>query len=281
MTTHRVPLSLFVTLSMLGACAGEPDAPGDSAQSDSATTGVTFDIAAKGDATVAQDADTEPADIAEAADGGASGNDTGGGADAAPAADTGKTADCPGGAGCACTANTDCDSALCIETPTGKQCAKPCVEDCPSDFACAQVTTPGGDVASICVPRYGRLCDPCTSSKECTSLGLTGSLCVDQGEIGAFCGVKCSLDGECPKGYGCEAVVSLEGTKSKQCVKKPSAGSKAQHGVRTRGLFRRDGVFDAASPQRSAATAASRHDAPLDPIDVRARRPPDLGLRSR
>ena len=128
--------------------------------------------------------------------------------DTAPPQDISVPDPCPGGPGCVCKENSDCDTALCIDTPEGRQCARTCVDQCPDGFKCAQATVPGGDVLSICVPRYGRLCDPCATSKDCTSLGLDGSACVDQGPEGAFCGLSCQADDDCPKGYGCQEVTS-------------------------------------------------------------------------
>ena len=34
--------------------------------------------------------------------------------------------ECPGGVDCPCKENADCDNAQCIDTPSGKQCARPC-----------------------------------------------------------------------------------------------------------------------------------------------------------
>ena len=133
------------------------------------------------------------------------------------AADT--AGECPAGAGCACKENTDCDSALCIDTPDGRQCARSCVDACPdAGFRCAQVTSPTGDVASICVPTWGRLCDPCSDSKACEALGMKNPSCVDRGDAGAFCGAACSAEKDCPSDYLCADATSVEGVKSKQCT---------------------------------------------------------------
>jgi hypothetical protein len=138
-----------------------------------------------------------------------------------PPTDVGPT--CPGAPGCACAANADCNNALCIDTPAGQQCAVPCVTDCPTGFACASVTAGSGDIASICVPRWLHLCDPCQSAKDCQSLGVTGALCVPQGEAGAFCGTSCATDADCPGSYTC-TLVSVGGKAAKQCQRKPGTG---------------------------------------------------------
>ena len=64
----------------------------------------------------------------------------------------GATTNCPGGAGCACGANVDCQSGLCIDDPNvngGKACARNCIDSCPDGYACAQVSNASGDVVSI------------------------------------------------------------------------------------------------------------------------------------
>jgi hypothetical protein len=135
--------------------------------------------------------------------------------------------DCPGGPLCECKTNADCDNAQCIDTPKGRQCAEPCIEKCSDEanFTCTTVESTGGDVTTICVPKYGRICDPCNESNACKSLGLSDALCVDMGAHGAFCGVACTVDAECKSGYVCSDVKSIEGVSAKQCVAKAAAGS--------------------------------------------------------
>jgi len=128
---------------------------------------------------------------------------------------------CPGGAGCPCQDNADCDIALCIETPTGQRCATKCVDKCPGGEKCVAVNAGGGDTLTICVSRLGRLCDPCATSKDCETLGLSDSACVDQGKHGLFCGVACAAVTDCPDGYGCNTVATAEDAKTKQCVRLP------------------------------------------------------------
>ncbi len=145
--------------------------------------------------------------------------------------DTSGASPCPGGPGCACKENADCDTAQCIDTPNGQQCAQSCVETCPEGFKCAAVSTGGGDATNICVPRFGKLCDPCASSKDCKSLGLVETACVDQGKLGSFCAVGCKATDQCPAGFGCKDVLTAEGTMSKQCVKSPAKGSDEAFGT--------------------------------------------------
>jgi len=165
-----------------------------------------------------------------AADNDAAANDIGKTTDAGPT-DAGGVQDvggedCPGGPFCPCSENAECDSAICIETPEGKKCAKKCIDACPGAYVCAQVTG-SGDVSQICVPRYGRLCDPCSESKTCEGLGLIGAFCVDYGFGGAFCGLKCNADKDCGAGYECVEATSIEGKKAKQCVRKKDGSEPA------------------------------------------------------
>jgi hypothetical protein len=152
-----------------------------------------------------------------------------GGSHTADVAETSSGAEvaaaCPGAPGCTCSDNVDCDTGLCIDTPTGKQCAHKCVDSCPTGFKCSLVQAGGGDSVTICVPLAGRLCNPCKASKDCQTLGIASPVCVAQGPNGNFCGIDCITDSGCPDGYACQQVVSVEGAKSQQCVRKPDAGA--------------------------------------------------------
>ena len=162
---------------------------------------------------------TEAADTAVGED--TSGSSDTGSADTGAAADTGGEADagptCPGEPGCECKASGDCDYPYCIDTPAGKRCALKCVDFCPGDFKCATVPGVGGDVATLCVPKSGKVCNPCKTNLECDSLGSKAA-CVDHGDGGAFCGVDCKLDDDCSNGYECKDVKDVLGNETKQCV---------------------------------------------------------------
>jgi len=208
---HRSPrtpaqprrLALLATAIVLSAaaCSGDPEIPKD--ETNDATVDAAVDAAVAADTAVA--------------DNGVSFPDTLG-------TDTGED-ECPGGPGCPCATNNQCDTALCIEAPTGKQCARHCVDECPGDFACQPVKGPGGDTITICVPKFNRLCNPCQATKDCAAIGLDGSSCVDHGNAGAFCGVKCTGDVQCPADYTCADVKTVEGSDTKQCVPKADASS--------------------------------------------------------
>ena len=119
---------------------------------------------------------------------------------------------------CHCQTNADCISGWCIEGTDGRICAPPCMEECPMGWECAQVG--GQDIQFICVPKLIELCRPCQSSLDC---GVTGAAdnsarCLSFGELGGYCGGKCSNTEICPDGYECKSVVSVEGAESNQCV---------------------------------------------------------------
>ncbi len=130
---------------------------------------------------------------------------------------------CPGGGGCACLSHADCDAGLCLDDPAGAQgkaCAHPCASAaCPADYVCAAVNGPGGDIANVCVWKWGKLCDPCATSADCTAPGLANTACVDQGQLGRFCGVACLGTKTCPDGYQCQPVATVEGGQLDQCVR--------------------------------------------------------------
>ena len=123
---------------------------------------------------------------------------------------------------CSCVTNNECDSGFCIETVSGKQCAKSCVSECPDGFGCKTVETSGGDLLSICVPRFPRLCQPCKADADCaTGVGDDTALCLDyegaSGVIGSFCGGMCDAANPCPAGYSCEQKPGEGDDKPGQC----------------------------------------------------------------
>ncbi len=126
--------------------------------------------------------------------------------------------------GCMCSGNAECDSGQCIETPAGMQCAKTCVDTCPTGYNCTQVSGSGGDVVTICTPAHPRLCEPCGADTDCSNvLGGAASRCVayhDQAGalIGQFCATSCGKTG-CPEGFACQQVTSVGGAAGTQCMR--------------------------------------------------------------
>ena len=128
---------------------------------------------------------------------------------------------CPGGHGCDCAADPDCTYGVCI-AGAGGTCSVPCGQACPTGLACAALDKAGVTIHH-CVPAHVDLCDPCTATESCTSLGRDDSACVSYGAAGNFCGSACDGDADCPQGYACETANLADGGASLQCVKKSKA----------------------------------------------------------
>ncbi len=108
-----------------------------------------------------------------------------------------------------CTKNEDCETLICAPTPTGKECAQPCITGCPSDYECLQ-TTSSGDVVSVCLHKAPFTCAPCAKDADC-DLG-TGSkgVCIDLG-LGTHCLQPCDGGKACVgTGYVCKAQGSAQ-----------------------------------------------------------------------
>ncbi len=205
--------ALFVFAALLAGCSDAPT--GSAAASDSAGSG--------GDDLTLTSHDTAVATDTVSAELGAS--------DAATDAPDSSPGTCEGGGGgpgCACTHNADCDNSLCITTPTGHFCAVKCVDTCPAGFSCAQVSNGGADITTICVPKWGFLCDPCSTNADCDSLGGgKQTACLDYGDAGHFCGFDCAADADCPAGYTCGEGKTVDGVVRKQCWHGAGVGAAA------------------------------------------------------
>ncbi len=150
-------------------------------------------------------------------------------------------ANCPGAAGCSCSRNQDCDSGFCIDTSTGRECARSCDDNtaCDKDYKCTEVTNQQGKQVHICVYQYPEICMPCKTDQDCTGLfvpdgamcvawlpevdasgTLTGKFLPGYGNEGAFCGTPCQADSDCPDGYTCRLAQSTSGKMARQCVLK-------------------------------------------------------------
>ncbi len=200
MNTHRSPRGLLVALAVLCACTGSPD--GSSAGDDDVLSS---------DAGTVDAADSDAS--ADAAD--------------SDAADVAWTPTCPGGIGCPCAEVTDCESPICLETTTGKQCSHYCGDStCPPGWRC-EGASGGGDAVYYCVPEGGLVCRPCVTDDECRASGHATARCVRYGDNGGFCGVGCGTDADCPGQTVCRSVVGFAGgSPSNQCVA-PGADSES------------------------------------------------------
>ncbi len=96
-----------------------------------------------------------------------------------------------------------------------------------ADDSAAQADTPApADVptdAGKTVTASAALCAPCTNNLTCASEGAADAACVSWGAAGAFCGMLCSANGDCPGDYECADGKDIDGKDVKQC--KPTSGT--------------------------------------------------------
>ncbi|HAN30124.1 MAG TPA: hypothetical protein DCQ06_00870 [Myxococcales bacterium] len=215
-TNHALIAALAVLLA-LSACSGDDDAASSSSAADTGIA-IPFDAGTAAEDTAAGSDTTK--DISEPDVAPDVSTDANSPADTSQ--DTTPTATCPGAPECSCAANEDCSDGLCIETPLGRRCAKPCVDGCDGAQVCTPLKSGEGLDKKVCLPAWGRLCQPCAASKDCETKGVKTAKCVDQGKSGQFCGFACDTNDDCPTGYGCKVVNDTEGGKGKQCVRLPS-----------------------------------------------------------
>ena len=128
---------------------------------------------------------------------------------------------CSPGEGCfldKCDDNTVCQSGWCVQHMGEGVCSQTCQEECPAGWSCQQVAGTDPDVIYICVSSYANLCRPCALNTDCTSTGGAEDACLHYGPDGNFCGGPCGNDGECPWGFSCKDVTTVEGSSLQQCV---------------------------------------------------------------
>jgi len=129
--------------------------------------------------------------------------------------------ECQPGEGCfldKCTENADCQSAWCAEHLGAAVCTITCQEECPPGWSCRQVAETAPDVVYICVSQYSNLCKPCSTSNDCKSFGGADDVCVDYGTEGSFCGGACATTDDCPWGFTCKQVETVDGVLLDQCM---------------------------------------------------------------
>jgi len=128
---------------------------------------------------------------------------------------------CDPGEGChmdKCSENPDCQSGWCVEHMGEKVCTIPCQEECPPGWTCTQVGVGGPDVLYICVSNHPNLCRPCGETDDCSGVAETEDACILYGDQGSFCGGGCGEAGECPWGFECKQVTTVDGIELEQCV---------------------------------------------------------------
>ena len=139
-----------------------------------------------------------------------------------PAVDTAlPEPECEAGEGCfldQCSENNQCQSGWCVEHMGQNVCTQTCQEECPPGWTCSQVGASDPDVIFICVSNFANLCRPCTSPLDCQGTTGTEDACVAYGDQGAFCGGKCDEDTQCPWGFECQTVTTVDGIELDQCV---------------------------------------------------------------
>jgi len=147
---------------------------------------------------------------------------------------------CKPGDGCfldKCEVNGDCQSGWCVQYLGEGVCSQACQEECPAGWSCKQVAGTDPDVVYICVAKYANLCRPCFAGSDCASTGGAQDACLDYGPEGSFCGGPCGGDGECPWGFSCKEIASVDGAVLKQCVNDagqcPCTASSAALGLAT------------------------------------------------
>ncbi len=121
--------------------------------------------------------------------------------------------ECPGASGCGCASDGDCNTGLCVETASGRQCAALCTTDCPAGFVCRSYSQ-GGDPVSYCAPVGVRQCAPCQTNGDCNAPYSAPAECVNAGTAGRFCASVCQVSADCTGGLACTAVA---GSTTKVC----------------------------------------------------------------
>jgi hypothetical protein len=150
---------------------------------------------------------------------------------------------CQPGEGCfldGCGNNADCQSGWCVEHLGEAVCSQSCQDECPAGWSCQQVAGTEPDVVFICVSDYANLCKPCAINSDCGTVGKQ-DVCLPYGDDGSFCGGSCvDSDGnekECPWGFVCQEVETVDGATTSQCVAEagvcPCTDKSAQLGLST------------------------------------------------
>ena len=132
---------------------------------------------------------------------------------------------CDPGEGCftdGCTENSDCQSGWCVEHMGEKVCSQTCQEECPEGWTCTQVAGTAPDLVFVCVSNFPNLCRPCAEADDCAGATGTEDACVQYGEGENFCGGACAAgtgaSKECPWGFSCKKVETVDGVEVEQCM---------------------------------------------------------------
>ncbi len=106
-----------------------------------------------------------------------------------------------------CEKNEDCSTLVCTASPTGKECAQPCITGCPANYECVQTAT-GGDVISVCIHKTPYLCAGCTTDADCDQGKAGKGSCATIG-AGKHCVQPCDAGKTCiGDGFACQKLAS-------------------------------------------------------------------------
>ena len=114
-----------------------------------------------------------------------------------------------------CSSNEDCASGWCVFHLGAKVCSRTCTEACPGGWACEEMGASGSDPVFVCVSHHPTLCLPCVGEDGCS--GAERCL-LYAGGAGAFCSSPCTEVEECPPGYECQVVDTLDPDLASLCV---------------------------------------------------------------
>ncbi|MFH1532223.1 MAG: hypothetical protein ABIK09_15970 [Pseudomonadota bacterium] len=150
------------------------------------------------------------------------------GEDAGSSDVTDEAFDIPGtGPGCApgdgcfldpCEDHGTCLSGWCVGHMGEGVCTRQCESECPPGWSCQQIPGTAPDTVFICVSDHANLCLPCATGADCKGTAGEDAPCVDYGQEGSFCGGLCQVDGDCPWGFSCVDVQTVDGVPVQQCV---------------------------------------------------------------
>ena len=127
-----------------------------------------------------------------------------------------------------CTKNTECASGWCVLHLGEKICTQACLEECPEGWTCAEVAGAGSDLVFACLSMFPSLCLPCDSSSKCSSQDRCAAY--PEG-AGGFCATPCGNGSDCPCGYECTEMPTLEGDTKQLCAAAGFACECTQHAV--------------------------------------------------
>ena len=128
---------------------------------------------------------------------------------------------CEPGEGCfldPCESSQSCLSGWCVGHMGEDVCTIECQTECPSGWSCEQVPGTAPDVVWLCVSRHANLCLPCATGADCKGAAGVDDVCVDYGSEGSFCGGSCQVDEDCPWGFSCAEVQTVDGIATTQCL---------------------------------------------------------------